>query len=209
MTGFGAFPGEPLEGDPEYVAEEYYGPPAPPPMQGRKINSLDWVIVLCGGVALVFSYFSYYTYHAKTAAEQACAELANAPGPVASTLRGLCHGDSTSAWHGSYGGFGVLLAVLGACAVAAVALAPHVRFPGRLLGTAAFAIAVVCTVLAGLTVPDWSGKATLGIDAADYAAGVAAGPGSSYWIVLVAVTLGAAASYAGFTRAGSDRRVGG
>ena len=114
-----------------------YGPPSSygsPPSTGstfdpKSVDPLDWVAVAAGVLALIFSFFAFYTYDAKGAPSQGCSRLSEIPASVRGTIGALCDGDSYSAWNGFFGWFGVLLAVIGAVLVAGAVFAPQLTLP--------------------------------------------------------------------------------
>src|SRR5690349_18600981 len=87
-----------------------YGPPTgygSAPSSGAKIDPksaspLDWAAAGAGVLALIFSFFAFYTYDAKGQAKEACSAAGSQVPPV---LKPLCSGDSASAWHGFFGWF--------------------------------------------------------------------------------------------------------
>jgi hypothetical protein len=126
-------------------------PPPPPPGQWgpppgggggsagfdpKSVNSLDWGILGLGLLTFIFSFFDYYT-----------ASL----GPYSA---------SESAWHGFFGWFAMLLAVAGSVVVGMELFAPHVKmpWPNRVVGLAAYVLAVVCMIIAGFVTPGVSGN---------------------------------------------------
>lgn len=148
-------------------------PPPPPPNQWgpapgganqqfdpKTVNSLDWVIMGAGVLIFIFSFVSYYTF----------------------SYGGLTV--SESAWHGFFGWFAMLLALIGSAAVAMEIFAPQVKlpWPNRLVGLAAYAVATLCVVLALFVIPGY-----LGIDVPS---GVDEGHGVGYWISLILIIAG-------------------
>lgn len=190
MTAYGPPPGDQPPGQygptptgpaPGAVPPAPYGaqPASPhgaarPGFDPKTVNPLDWAVLGLAVLALIFSFFSYYTYDAK-----AGAGCGSSVGDVCSI--------SNSAWHGFFGWFGVILALLGAAEVAAAIFAPHVRWavPPRLVGVGLLALGVVFTLLA-LMVPDGEYQgATVPSDNPQ----VDAGHGFSYWLVLIFIVI--------------------
>jgi thiosulfate reductase cytochrome b subunit len=100
---------------------------------------------------------------------------------------GFSGSDSASAWHGFFGWFGAVLAVIGAALVTVSIFAPRIRVPvsPRLGALGAFALATISTLLALLVVPDGTvNGATIDSGSSD----TDAGHGFAYWIVLIVVT---------------------
>ncbi len=132
-----------LPGDPSFDPPQIPQPPAPPPpptshaynlsrsgvsFDPKTVHPMDWGILACGFLALIFSFFGYYTL-----------------GPY-----------GESAWHGFFGWFAALVALFAAAALAVAIFAPQVRlpFPPRLIALGGFALALLCVILAGLVDPD-------------------------------------------------------
>lgn len=206
-------PGQPPQG-PSYQGPSYQGPPPPPPQgqppagpppgqwgqpQGgppagqwggptggparpggsfdpKTVDPLDWGIIAAGVLAFIFSFVSYYTY---------------SYGPYSASL---------NAWHGFFGWFAMLLALVGSAAVALDLFMPHVKlpFPNRLVGLAAYALAVICVILALFVTPgpDLSGT------------GIDEGHGFGYWISLIVIIAGAVLSFLRFQRTGGQLPIG-
>lgn len=124
---------------------------------------MDWGIIAAGVLALLFSFFSYYT------------------ASVSVSGLGSYSGDE-NAWHGFFGWFAALLALAGAAVLAAEFLAPQVKLPapGRLLTAGLFALATLCVLLALLVVP----VQTHGVK------GVNIGHGVGYWLSLIVIIAG-------------------
>ena len=89
----------------------------------KSVNPLDWGILAAGLLALIFSFFDWYT--------------------VTVSGGGFSASGGESAWHGFFGWFAVLLAVIGAAVVAVALFAPHVSMPVpvRLTSVILFAVA--------------------------------------------------------------------
>jgi hypothetical protein len=147
-------------------------PPPPPPMQQdqqswnapapgqayptttsgfdpKSVTPMDWVVVAMGPLAFIFSLFSFYT------------------GKATASFEGISRSASAheSAWHGFFGWFGAVIALLASAAVAIELFAPQIKLPvpTRLAALGGFALAFVCYLIAwfvtpGVTnVPDISG----------------------------------------------------
>ncbi|MDT4987746.1 MAG: hypothetical protein QOI74_1840 [Micromonosporaceae bacterium] len=147
-----------------------WGPPPgggyPAPQGGfdpKTLNPLDWGILGAGLLAFIFSLFDYYT--------------------VSVSGGGFSVSDSASAWHGFFGWFAALLAVVGAALVALDLFAPQVKLPiaTRLAGLAAFALATLCVIIALFVIPDGG---------ADNIPGVDTGHGFGYWASLIVIIAG-------------------
>jgi hypothetical protein len=124
----------------------------------QNANRLDLGIMAAGLLAFIFSLFPYYTVSVKG-------------------LGGL-GGGSTSAWHGFFGWFGVLLALAGAVLVALPLLGVRLGIPTRLAALVAFAGATLCTLLA------------LFVDPANGGGLVNIGRGFGFWATFVMVIAG-------------------
>lgn len=149
-----------------------WGPPPgggyPAPQGGgsfdpKSVNPLDWGIIAAGVLAFIFSLFDYYT--------------------VSVSFRGIGSSSaSESGWHGFFGWFAALLALVGAALVAMELFAPQVKLPigTRLAALAAFAIATLCVILALFVypgnIPDVSG--------------IDRGHGFGYWASLIVILAG-------------------
>jgi hypothetical protein len=147
-----------------------YGPPGG--SSGRSsfdpktVNPLDWGILACGLLAFIFSLFGFYKF---TASE----------GSISVSR-------SFSAWHGFFGWFAALLALIGAAVIAIDLFAPQVKVPvaPRLAALALFAVAALCDIIAIFVVPGNTGSAgALGIH-------IDKGHGFAFWISLILVLAG-------------------
>jgi hypothetical protein len=144
----------------------------------KTINPLDWGIIAAGVVAFIFSLFKFYKYSVTI-------------GPVSAS-------ETASAWHGFFGWFGVLVALLAALLLAAELIARmKFPFPTRLVVLGGFVIALICELLALLVVPGDTGGA-------NGAFGIKIDKGHSfgYWITLIAVIVGTALAYKRFADSG-------
>jgi hypothetical protein len=128
----------------------------------QAVNPLDWGIIACGVLAFIFSFISYYTV----------------------SVGGFS--DSTSAWHGFFGWFATLLALIAAGIVAAELFAPQMRMPWpyRLVALILFAVSLLCTIIALFTnAYDTDGAGAFGIKADS-------GHGFGYWASLIVIAAG-------------------
>jgi hypothetical protein len=161
-------------------------PPGQPARSGgsfdpKSVNQLDWGILAAGVLAFIFSLFDYYTYSVSA-------------GPYSASV-------SFSAWHGFFGWFAFLCALVGSVVVAMEIFAPHTKlpFPNRLIGLAAYALATLCVILALFIFPgsDYSG------------AGIDEGHGFGYWASLVVIVAGLVLSFMRFQQTGGQLPIGG
>jgi hypothetical protein len=145
----------------------------------RSVNSLDWGIIAAGVVAFIFSLFKFYKYTL--------------------TVGGVHEAsDTVSSWHGFFGWFGALVALLAALLLAADLIA-RIKFPfaTRLVVLGAFVIALICELLALLIVPGDTG----GLNGA-FGVRIDKGHSFGYWITLIAVIVGTGLAYKRFTDTG-------
>jgi hypothetical protein len=142
------------------------------------VNPMDWGIIAAGVVAFIFSMFKFYKYTVTI-------------GPIKVS-------DTVSAWHGFFGWFGVLVALLASLLLAADLIA-RIRFPfaSRLAVLGGFVIALICELLALLIVPGDTG----GVNGA-FGVKIDKGHSFGYWITLIAVIVGTALAYKRFTDTG-------
>ncbi len=162
---------------PPPAAPPAYGPPQggyPAPAQGfdpKTVNPLDWGIIGAGVLTFLLSFFSYYTY--KVSFKGGGINIAS--GTV-----------TWNAWHGFFGWFGMVCAVIGSAAVAVELFAPQVKLPvpARLAGLGAYAVATLCLLLALVIVPGNTG----GADA--FGVHVNKGHAFGYWLSLLIVLAG-------------------
>ena len=156
-SGYGA-PGQP--GDPRWAAP---GSQYPSPGSGtefKAVNPFDWCIMGAGVLAIIFSFFSYYTASLRT--------------PVFTITQ------SFWAWHGFFGWFAAVVALL-AAAVLSVVVLGHVSVPFHRPATVVgFAIATVSVLVALWVLP---GSVPHGSD-------VSNGRGVGYWLSLIVIALG-------------------
>lgn len=206
-----------------------YGPPpsggygSPPGYGGQRggvnfatVNPLDWAIIAAGVLALIFSFFSYYSAEFgdrfKTVTG-ACAQPSGNP-----DIDKGCNGDTVGAWHGFFGWFGVLLLLVAALLVAIVVFAPQTgrAVQLRLFGLGASAAGLLCTFLALFIDPSNDAKdqvsASLGqLNQQLQARGIAPlsvddvidiGRGFSYWIILILSLASVGLSFLRFQQSG-------
>lgn len=121
-------------------------------------HKYDLGIIAAGVLAFIFSLFPYYT--------------ASSGGFSA----------SENAWHGFFGWFGALVALVGALLLALPLLGVRFALPvaTRLAVLGAFAVATICAILALLI---WPGKPS-GVS------GVNFGHGFGYWASLIVIVVG-------------------
>ncbi|MBE7189612.1 hypothetical protein [Jatrophihabitans endophyticus] len=155
-----------------------YQPPPPPPgtspagpggsFDPKAFNPLDWGILAAGVLAFIFSLFDYYT--------------------VSASAGGISVSDSASAWHGFFGWFAALLALVGAALVAAALFAPQIDLPApaRLVGLAAFAVATLFVIIALFVFPGGGDIS----QAKAYGVHVDEGHGFGYWASLIVIIAG-------------------
>jgi hypothetical protein len=179
-SGYGV-PGQP--GDPRWAAP---GSQYPSPGSGtdfKAVNPFDWCIMGAGVLAIIFSFFSYYTASART---------------VVFTIT-----ESFSAWHGFFGWFAAVIALLAAAILSFVVLG-HVSVPFHRQATmVGFALATVSVLFALWVLP---GNVPHGT-------GVSNGRGVGYWLSLIVIAIGLVLAFIRMRDNGAGRqnhsRVGG
>jgi hypothetical protein len=126
------------------------------------VKPLDWGILTTGVLAFIFSFVSYYTYSAK----------------------GFGSADE-NAWHGFFGWFAMLVALLSSVLLAVSLFAPTARLPMpvRLTVLVGYVVAAVCVILAGL------------IDARSVPSFIDSGRGAGYYLSLIVILAGAVLSF--------------
>jgi hypothetical protein len=151
-----------------------YGPP--PPTGGgafdpKSVNPLDWAILGVGLLTLIFSFFGVYKFSGNVIASQ-----------------------SYSAWHDIFGGgffawIGMVLAVLGAAALAVGLFAPQVNLPmaARTLAFEGFALGFICEILAIFIHPKFASQS---VDVGGIHYHASFGHGFSFWILLILTAVG-------------------
>ncbi|MGH8861943.1 MAG: hypothetical protein ACRDVG_12050, partial [Jatrophihabitantaceae bacterium] len=155
-----------------------------------------------GLLALIFSFFGFYSYDAKGALASACKSSGN----LSSSFGNICGGDSASAWNGFFGWFGVLLIVIAAAAVAIAIFAPEVSLPvpARLVGLGAGALGVIMVLLALVVVPQWPPAADAGASDSEYNKVIDDGVGFTWYIVLILGLAVVALSFLRFQQTGGQ-----
>ena len=156
-----------------------YDPAAIRNFNPREASPLDLGIIGAGIVAFIFSLFHFYKYSV--------------------SIVGFGGGSTTvSAWHGFFGWFGALVALLAALLLAAELIAQiRFPFPVRLVVLGAFALALLCELLALFVIPGNTG----GINGA-FGVKIDKGHSYGYWITLIAVLVGTGLSVKRFTDTG-------
>lgn len=145
-------------------------PPAQPAPAGgggfnpAAINPMDWGILGAGLLAFIFSFVSYYTYG-----------ISGGPSDLA----------DENAWHGFFGWFAMLVALLAAITLAVHLFAPQVQLPVpvRMTVLGGFAVSALCVILAGL------------IDARSIPHGYTSDRGAGYYLSLIVILAGAVLSF--------------
>jgi hypothetical protein len=133
----------------------------------KSINPLDWAILACGFLAFIFSFFSYYT----------------------ASVKGVLRiSGSFGAWHGFFGWFAALIALLSAGVLALALFAPELKIPVaiRVIVLGGFAIATLCVLLAWIITPSSTGG---GI------AGISTGRGAGFYLSLIVIVAGLVLSF--------------
>jgi hypothetical protein len=110
---------------------------------------------------------------------------------------------TATAWHGFFGWFGVILALVGALAVALAVFAPRVQLPvsARLVALGAFALGTLSIFIALFVSPvDLPPDQQTGLPGCSVSIGVEHGFG--YWACLILTAAAAVAAYLRFTQTG-------
>jgi hypothetical protein len=146
------------------------------------VNPLDWAPIACGALALIFSFFGFYSYSPKSDLVSEC------------RLEGggdLCDGVSTSAWHGFVPILGILLVLVGAglYAFAVFGRSGNLKVKPRAMAVAAFALGVLFLLISIATTPDFE---YMGQTIKADSPGLDSGVGWSFYIVLLLAIAGAA-----------------
>jgi hypothetical protein len=178
-------PGQPMGQPPAGPPAGQWGPPPGQPARPgnafdpKSVNSLDWGILGAGALAFIFSFVSYYTV----------------------SIKGFGGEGSENAWHGFFGWFAMLCAVVGSAAIALELFMPHVKlpFPNRLVALGAYALAALCVILALFIIP---------IDDGGFSE-VETGHGFGYWISLIVILAGLVLSFMRFQQTGGKLPIGG
>lgn len=104
----------------------------------------------------------------------------------------MSRGDSVTAWHGFFGWFGALVALIGAALLAARILGVSLPVPVRTAVLALFGLAALCTLLALFVIPG-GGCDDAGIKG--LCDGIDTGHGIGYWLALLATIAGTALAF--------------
>jgi hypothetical protein len=147
------------------------------------VNPLDWGILAAALLALIFSFFSYYTGTAS----------GTFGGQKLSTTR---HED---AWHGFFGWFGVLLALAAGIVLAVLLFVPTVKFPfpARLVVLGGWALALIFVIISAFVTPDKASGIPQGVSV-DY------GRGFGFWLALILIIIGGVLAYLRFQQTGGQ-----
>jgi hypothetical protein len=169
---------------PEGLLAMTSGPPPASRIGVASVNPLDLTLVVGGVVALIFSFFEYYTVELTQRFQtQLCDN-----DPIPASAKAICSGTSASAWHGLFGWFGAVLLLVAAVFVVVQVFAPHTmspHAPTRLITLVLCGAGLLCTVIALFVIPHGdAGDALQGSDLTlddvfDF------GHGFSYWLILV------------------------
>jgi hypothetical protein len=149
-------------------------------------SALDSGAIVAGPLALIFSFFDYYTYRPGGDFRQVCAAV----GEKSAQEAQVCSGIVNSAWHGLSGWLGAVLALLGALAVAAALVRPKAlaTLPLQPIAVLAYGLGTLFTLVALVNVPDGSFHGSRIPSGVMYL--LARGHGWAYWTVLALVAAG-------------------
>jgi hypothetical protein len=190
-----AEPSGPSVDPPQPLPPEYPGaaPPRPSPtsrpgqFDPQSVDSKDWVILSAGLLAFVFSFPSYYVGKATSKITGK-----DCPALSASAVRG-----SESAWHGFFGWFAALVAVLAAILLTLHLFGPKLAIPIRLVVFGGFALALLSVILAYFIHPGTGQGGTrsgqIGGCTLKFEAHI--GHGFGYWASLIVIAVGAVVAY--------------
>ena len=140
-------------------------------------HQYDLGMIGVGALAFIFSLFPFYKGSVET------------KGSVAGIGDAFGSGSGTwSAWHGFFGWFAALLALVAAGLLVAHLLRVTLPFPLRLTVLGLFGASLLCTILAFFVspLPGDEGKQTFGGVSIEYSKGV----GWAFWIFLLLVIAG-------------------
>ena len=169
---------------PEYPSA---APAARPGFDPQSVDLKDWVILGAGVLAFVFSFPSYYVGKATSKITGK-----DCPALSASAVRG-----SESAWHGFFGWFAALVAVLAAILLALHLFGPKMAIPIRLVVFGGFALALLSVILAFFIHPGTgqggSRSGQIGGCTLKFEAHI--GHGFGYWVSLIVIAVGAVVAY--------------
>jgi hypothetical protein len=146
-------------------------PGEPVPFDPTSVTRSEWAILAAGVLALLCSFFDYYTFSY------------SGPGYSASV--------SIDAWHGLFGWLGALAAFGGAAVVAGQLfgrLPETLPLPAPRLALGGFAVGTLCVLIAFFVHP---GDGYAGI-------GIHVGHGFGYWLSLVSIVAGLVLCYRRF-----------
>ncbi|MDT4987747.1 MAG: hypothetical protein QOI74_1841 [Micromonosporaceae bacterium] len=157
-----------------------YGTPKPS-FNPAAVNPLDWAVLALPVLALIFSFFSFYT--AKV--------TANFGG------QSISQSAHENAWHGFFGWFAVLLALVAAALVAMELFMPSVKLPvpTRLAALGALALSLICIIIAAFLTPGSTDNVPSSYKV-DY------GRGFGFWAVLVLIVAAAVVTFLRFQQTG-------
>ncbi len=136
----------------------------------QNAHKYDLAIIGAGVLAFIFSLLPYYT--------------------VSVSGGGLDYSDSASAWHGFFGWFATLLALVAAVVLVLHLLGVTLPVPTRMTVLGLFAAALLSTILAFFVFPGETGCG--GMQACEDAINL--GRGIGYWLSLLAILGGLALS---------------
>ncbi len=148
------------------------------------MNPLDLAVILGGVVALIFSFFQYYTVELTQRFQTQLCDNDRIP----ASAKAICSGDSASAWHGFFGWFGAVLLLIAAALASVQVFAPNTvspQAPTRLITLVLCGAGLISTFAALFVIPHGdAGDALQGShltldDVFDF------GHGFSYWLILV------------------------
>jgi ABC-type branched-subunit amino acid transport system permease subunit len=140
------------------------------------VNPLDWAILGIGFLTFIFSFVDYYSGKVTTSG--------NCFGFTGGTV---AHENS---WHGFFGWFAALCALVGAGAIAVDLFAPTVRMPAanRLIAVIAFAVALLCVILAFWIHPGTGQSVSESVGSCHIKGKV--GHAWGYWLSLILIAIG-------------------
>jgi hypothetical protein len=148
------------------------------------MNPLDLALIAGGVIALIFSFFQYYTAEFTDRIKNQVCDRTDIP----SSVRVGCDGDSASAWHGFFGWFGVVLLLVAAVLATVQVFAPQTlsaRAPTRLITLVLCGAGLLSTFVALFVIPHGDAGDSLqgsGLTLDDV---IDFGHGFSYWLILV------------------------
>jgi hypothetical protein len=158
---------------------------AKPAIDVSNVDPLDWALFGVALVAFIFSFLSFYT------------------ATVSATFAGrhISQSAHENGWHGFFGWFAVLLALLASALVAVLIFAPQVKLPasGRLIVLGAYAVATLFIIIAIFVTPGTSGSNDLPVGlSVDYGRGV------GFWITFIAILAGLVLAFLRYQQTGGD-----